>query len=413
MASKARILILTPQLPSYPPTQGTTIRNYNLIKALAATGRYDLLLLSFSDKLSQEGQAEAHLRELGVRVELIPSPIRTLQQRLWDTFTSALPDMGLRLAAAPMHHRLTDLLDAEPFDIVQVEGIEMAPYLWQVAQRPGAHPKLLFDDHNAEYVLQRRAFETDIKKSRRWPGAVYSLIQWQKLRRYERRIVRTADAIIAVSEADAKAIQQLVPEANVTVVPNGVALDYYQEAEDYAPLKDRPALVFTGKMDFRPNVDAILWFTSRVWPRLRAEMPQIHLYVVGKDPHPRLATIAREPGITITGFVPDIRPYIAGADVYIVPLRIGGGTRLKVLEALAMGKAIVSTTVGCEGIGLRSGQEALLADTPQDFAAAVLTLLTDKEQRQALAAAARQIAATHYDWQRIVPRLEALYADTA
>jgi glycosyltransferase involved in cell wall biosynthesis len=164
-------------------------------------------------------------------------------------------------------------------------------------------------------------------------------------------------------------------------------------------------------MDFRPNVDAVLWFAGAVLPRIRRGSPQTRFWVVGKDPHPRLAPLAADPGIAVTGWVEDVRPYIDAAALYVIPLRIGGGTRLKVLEAMAMGKAIVSTSLGCEGFDLTSDQELSLADTPDQFAAAVLALLRDPQRRERMGEAARQHASSNYDWCMIVPRLEQVYDD--
>jgi glycosyltransferase involved in cell wall biosynthesis len=168
-------------------------------------------------------------------------------------------------------------------------------------------------------------------------------------------------------------------------------------------------LVFTAKMDFRPNVDAVLWFAREVLPLIRQGAPQTRFWVVGKDPHPRLAPLASDPAVVLTGWVEDVRPYIAGAAVYVIPLRIGGGTRLKVLEAMAMGKAIVSTALGCEGFELVPDQELVIADSPADFAAAVLALLHDPDRREQLGRAGRRFAGSRYDWQIIVPQLEQVY----
>jgi glycosyltransferase involved in cell wall biosynthesis len=169
-------------------------------------------------------------------------------------------------------------------------------------------------------------------------------------------------------------------------------------------------LVFTGKMDFRPNVDAVLWFAQHVLPQVRQEAPGAHFWVVGKGTHPRLAPLADNPAVTVTGWVEDIRPYIAGAMVYVIPLRIGGGTRLKVLEAMAMAKAIVSTSLGCEGFDLVPGRELVTADTPTEFAREVLALMNDAPRRKELGRAARDFAGSKYDWRLIVPRLERVYA---
>ena len=162
-------------------------------------------------------------------------------------------------------------------------------------------------------------------------------------------------------------------------------------------------------MDFRPNVDAVLWFTQSVLPLIRRESPETRFWAVGKSPHARLAPLAADPGVVLTGWVDDVRPYIAGASVYVIPLRIGGGTRLKVLEAMAMDKAIVSTTLGCEGFDLVPDQELLIADEPAEFASAVLNLLRDAECRDRMGRAARRFAGSRYDWRMIVPKLEKVY----
>ena len=198
----------------------------------------------------------------------------------------------------------------------------------------------------------------------------------------------------------------------MTVVPNGVDMAYYTAPTPPLESQERPGssdLVFTAKMDFRPNVDAVLWFAEEALPLIRHESPETRLWVVGKDPHPRLAHLAEDPGIRITGWVEDVRPYIAGAGVYVIPLRIGGGTRLKVLEAMAMSKAIVSTSLGCEGFDLTADQELSVADTPDEFATAVLALLRDPEHRQRMGDAAHRYASTRYDWRLVVPRLEQVY----
>jgi len=423
----ARVLILTPQFP-YPPHQGTTIRNYNLIAGLAL--HHEVHLLSFGDP---EKSQVTPLAGLCRSVQVVQPPQRTTRQRLAGLLFSRLPDMAQRLPSAEFRAALEATLERLDPDVLQVEGIEMAQYLLQVAGRRAGQkrPLLIFDDHNAEYVLQQRACETDARQlwpwgrdgdeldrpnspgatgsGRRLAGAVYSLIQWQRLRGYERRACLTADRVVAVSEADAHALRALLPDLDPVVVPNGVDVDFY--SAPIPPLSGRPGpepcdLVLTGKMDFRPNVDAALWFAYQVLPLIRREAPNVRFWIVGQNPHSRLEPLSADPAVELTGWVEDVRPYIAAAAAYVVPLRIGGGTRLKVLEAMAMGKAIVSTTLGCEGFEVLGGQELLIADDPAGFAAAVLQLIRQPELRERLGGAARRFAGSRYDWRMIVPRLE-------
>jgi sugar transferase (PEP-CTERM/EpsH1 system associated) len=413
-AQNKKILVLTPQFPSYPPSQGTTIRNFNLVAGLAR--RHEVHLLSFGDPAVSR---ETPLHALCRSVQVVRPPGRTTAQRLQGLVFSRQPDMARRLPSAPFRAALDVTLQREDPDVVQVEGIELAQYLFHAAARRGerARPLLVFDDHNAEYLLQQRAFETDAGQlwpfqARRWAGASYSFVQWRRLQRYERRACRVADRVAAVSEADAEALRRLLPDLAPAVVPNGVDMDYYTaEVPPLAGVEGPTAgdLVFTAKMDFRPNVDAVLWFARQVLPLVRRESPATRFWVVGKDPHPRLAPLADEPGVVLTGWVEDVRPYIDAAGLYVIPLRIGGGTRLKVLEAMAMGKAIVSTALGCEGFDLVPDQELVVADEPAAFARAILDLLGNPDLRGRLGRAARRFAGARYDWRMIVPKMERLY----
>jgi sugar transferase (PEP-CTERM/EpsH1 system associated) len=409
-----RILFLTPQLP-YPPHQGTAIRNFGLIQGLAE--RHQVSLLSFLEP-DQSLHAAGPLLATCQRVETVPAPLpRRPVRRAFDTFTHRLPDMGLRLASPAFAGRLADWLARESFDVVHVEGLEMTSFfdlLLDDSPHVGSKPPLVvFDDHNCEYMLQKRYAQIDARIPRRWPGALYSLLQWQKLCPYEASVCRRAHRVLAVSQTDAEALMRLVPGLDVTVIPNGINTDLYQPNQETSP---SPTLVFTGKMDFRPNVDAVTWFAEAIWPRVRTEVPEVHFYIVGQRPHPRLDRLRGDPSLTLTGWVKEVRPYIAEATVYVAPLRMGSGTRLKLLQAMALGKAIVSTRLGAEGLTdlseAESGCRELVLvddDNPGAFADAVVALLRDPTRRAKLGVAARAFVEAHYDWRVIIPRLEALY----
>jgi glycosyltransferase involved in cell wall biosynthesis len=446
-----KILILSPY-PPYPPHGGGTMRIYQLVRGLAE--HHDLTCLSFAPDMAAE-QALAPLQRI-CRVVTVRGPIaRSLARRGWTTLASPLPDMALRNAAPAYSAALRALLATEQFDIVQAESIEMAGYLLQVksselsaesiAHSPGSrytaqsselkmsNSQLVLDQFNAEYLLQKRAALASLRAGLRPPtqlrdlrsnavgiaGGTYSLVQWRKLKRYERLVMRHCDAVLAVADEDRGTLLRLAPEAAIGVVPNGVDTAYFSRAalalNRVGPLAfSAPTLVFSGTLDFRPNVDAVTWFVREVLPRVRARRPDVRLLVVGKRPALVLQQLADQGALLLTGEVPDARPYLAGAAVYVVPMRIGGGVRLKLLEALALELPVVSTGMGAEGVaGLRPGEHCLVADDPASFAEQILRLVHDPALGARLGAAGRALVREHYDWSAIVPRLEALYQEIA
>jgi polysaccharide biosynthesis protein PslH len=400
-----RILLLTPQLP-YPPQQGTSLRNYHIIRGLAQN--HEVTLLTFVEP----GQAtdEETLRPLTTlchHIERIPAPQRTSFTRLRQLLASRLPDMAHRLYTPMFEIRLRQLLQQNEFDVVQIEGIELARYMTTV-KKTSPDSRLIFDNHNAETELQRRNLETDRAIPRRWPAALYSRIQVGRLARFERWALETADATVAVSDADRAHLQKLAPNAPITTIPNCIDVTDYADAEVEEPISFD--LMFSGKMDYRPNIDAALWFAEAVWPRIKAERPETSWAIVGQKPHDRLAHVQDMDGVTVTGWVESIRPYLHGATLFIMPFRIGSGTRLKLIEAMAAGKAIVSTPVGAEGFPINHRQELWLAESAEEMATAVLQLLDDPQTRTRLGQQARQFA-QQYDWRVVVPRFESLYGE--
>lgn len=409
------ILVLAPQWPD-PPRQGAAIRNFHILQYLAR--RHAVTLLTFKP----EGEIEeSRINSLCLRAEALPLPSRSITARLKTLAASPLPDMAWRLHSNLMRERVTELCKQQHFDAIHVEGIEMAPYglLARQIENPGAlwatkiENSLSYDAHNAEYLLQRRAFATDARHPARLPKAAYSLAQWWRLRGFEREVCMASRHVLAVSEADAAALRRLAPSiaGRITLLPNGVDPAYWSREAAY-PRPDMPAsdnLVFDGSMDFRPNVDAVTWFASEVWPLIRAERPGARFFIVGRNPSPAVLALRNTPGIIVTGAVDDPRGWVAGATVYVVPMRMGGGVRLKVLQAMAMRCAIVSTPMGAEGINVQHGREMLIHPSASDFAQAALSLLADKERRTTLGNAARELAVSRYSWNRLLPMLDRVY----
>jgi glycosyltransferase involved in cell wall biosynthesis len=252
----------------------------------------------------------------------------------------------------------------------------------------------------------------DARRPGRWHAALYSLIQVLKLRRYEAKHLPRFDLVTAVSEDDARLIQRLAG-IEPLVIPNGIntsdiALGQWDAAH---AMRERagPALVFTGKMDFRPNVDGVLWFVDEILPRVSTDSAPPTLWVVGQSPHPSLAHLRDHPQVVVTGPVEEVEPYLVGADVVVVPLRMGSGTRLKVLQALSLARPLVGTTLGCAGLDLSDGEQVRLADDPARFAAAIEALLRDPRAAAAMGERGRAHIAAHFDWRVLVPRLERAY----
>ena len=410
-----KILFLTSQLP-YPPDKGATIRTFALVKGLSQR-RHQVHLLSFINS-DEDLVWLPQMRPYFASMAAVRSPSRSKLARLCTLFLSPLPDMVWRLPSQEFSERLSETIAAESFDIVQVESMEMARYAMEVVeQRPAGvkKPIVVFDNLNAEYVLQRRAFEVDRRRIKTWPKAIYSWLQWRRLQRYERTVCRAVDTVLTVSETDAAALAYLDKTIDLHVVPNGVDCSFFSaEAQPaaYPPqtqIKHLASVIFTATMQFRPNIDAVLWFCQDILPLVKKDAFHVHFYIVGNAPPAEVRTLA-SPAVTVTGYVSDIRPYIANSMVYVVPMRIGSGTRLKILEAMAMHIPVVSTTVGAEGIDVTPGQNILIGDTPADFAHHVVNLLGNAAERTRLADNARRLVEDQYDWTTIVPNLEKAYS---
>lgn len=400
-----RILFLTPQVP-FPPRQGTQLRNLHMLKAAATSHQVDLL--SFARPGESEGSA-GPLRQLCGRLELVPVPTRTPGARLGTLLLSREPDMARRLKSGAFSARLERLLAEQRYDAVHVAGIEMARYT-PIARAVSPRTAVVFDDHNAEYLLQASAAAVDARQPFAWHKAAYSLVQWRRLRRYERWTCDQSNRVIAVSEEDSRALSELGIRGSASVVPNSIDVESYRSKPSQRP--DRTMLIFTGTMDFRPNVDAATWFVSEVLPAIAEARPATRLMIVGRSPAPEVRGLPRRnPRVVVTGEVDDIRPLLHASGVFVVPLRIGGGVRLKVMEAMAAGLPVVSTTLGAAGTGTTDGQELLVADRPSDFAGAVLRLFEDEALRGRLTEAGRKYAERHFDWRQMAPLLLAVYEE--
>jgi glycosyltransferase involved in cell wall biosynthesis len=399
-----RILFLTAQLPE-PPHAGGTLRTNGLMRGVHAAG-HEVHILSFADE-DQIKTSQVALSEFCAQVDTVPLPQRTVQQRLRDLLFSTMPDMQRRFYSQAYAIRLTRLLAQQPYDLIQIESLEMTAYL-PLVKRSQPQTPVIYDSFNAEFDLQRSVFDAEKRALQRLPGAIYSFIQWRRLTRFERDVCRAVAHVIAVSDADAEAFKRLAPGCPVSIVPNGINTQDYAE---YDPSLDlgRSALLFTGSMGYRPNVDAAIWFADQVLAKVRARVPDARLFVVGSQPHRRLDALRDRDDVEITGWVPDVKPFLHAAAVYVAPLRMGSGTRLKLLQALAAGLAVVSTPIGAQGLHVTNGVELRLATAANDFAQAVIDLLEHPTWRETLGQAGAQYVQTYYDWSVIAPKLLEVY----
>lgn len=385
-----RILFLTPDLP-LPADQGTKLRNSALIRAAAAHHEVDLVSFTRQeDGLLSPGELE-HLCH---RVEVIPAPAaRSPLRRAWDLVFGALPDLAMRLESPTYGEALGEMLSTQRYDVVQIEGLEMIPYL-PVVRSLAPRAGVIYDAHNAEMSLQRSMLQVELRNPLRWHLGLYSFFQWSKLGTYERIMMNDADVVVCVSDADAAKLRGRHVEPQI--VPNGVdpaSIPYRRPSSEPGKV-----LFFVGPMDYRPNADAVRWFISSALPRVRSMVPGVRLRLAGRGTE-RLGG----EGVEALGYVDDIGAELAQADAFVAPLRMGGGTRFKVLEAMAAGVPVVSTPIGLSGIAPEDERHALVARSADEFAAAIVRVLQDRPLAQQLAAAARSMVEARYAWSKITP----------
>lgn len=383
------ILFVAQELP-YPLNDGGRIRTYSLIKHLAQ--EHAVTLVAFETDQTDPG-ARGPLQELCEAIHILPLPDvdrPSLAERLRD-LVRRCPTAMRDYQSQEMSNCLEGLIRHGSFDVLHVDQIYLAPY----ARRVTGVPRVM--NHNdVEARLQRRLLLRDYSWSNlywylRW------LEHWQ-WRSFETNCLKWFEAHFAVSEGDAAYFRRHAGDVPVTVVPNGVDIQYFQPE----PRVDAgPVMMYVGSMDYQANIDAVLWFCEHVLPLVSAAIPEVCFQVVGRDPPAQIRQLGDSPAIDVTGTVPDVRPYYRQARVLVVPLRIGGGTRLKILEAMAMGVPIVSTSVGCEGLDLVAGRDLYVADDPQELADKAIRLLRDRETRQQMVRSGREIVELKYAWDAV------------
>jgi len=394
----AKLLVLTSRLP-YPPREGHQLRAWHILRALA--GAHEISLLSFV-RDDDEPDGCGPLREMLVHFETFSIPAQQSATRLAGAAARSVlgssPFVAEKYTSAQMRLRASALAN-----VVDLVHVDMLPLMALIGE-PDKRVPVVLNAHNVEHALlrQRAAIEPH------WPQRLFLRNQVAKLHAYERDACRRASHILACSQDDADALAALAPETPVSVVPNGVDTERNRPAASAIPVHP-PRLVFVGQMGWFPNRDGVQWFLDDVFPRVLAERPEAEFVLVGKSQGLRVPAAVRG-HVRLPGFVESLDSTIHESDVYVVPLRTGSGTRLKVLEAMAFGKAIVTTHIGAQGIELEPGAEALFADSADDFAAAVLRLIANPHEAARLGSAARTKAQLLYDWNTIGQQVVTTYA---
>jgi sugar transferase (PEP-CTERM/EpsH1 system associated) len=371
------------------------MRNYQFLRQLSQRHRVSLLAFGPPDAHEERAALEQICQEV-YTVE--GGALRGLPKRrkqLASLFTGS--SYLRKLFESPAAQRTLDAVTgAEQFDIIQVESSLMMNFRFR------SSAALVIDEHNIEYQLLQRMYQVERSPIRK----IYNLAEYLKFRREERGAWERSDGCIVTSARDEAILQQHVPGKPTAVVENGVDLEYFQPRGGSV---DPASVVFTGRLDYQPNVDAVLYFVREILPKILRRRPEVVFTVVGTGPTRDIKRLAGRQ-VVVTGRVPDVRPYLDRAAVAVAPVRMGAGTRLKVLEALAMGKALVSTSLGCEGLMVHQGREVLLADSADAFAGEVLRLLEDPSLGRELGDRGRGQVEAHYGWAAIVSRLEAFHA---
>lgn len=393
-----RVLLLTQVLP-YPPDSGPKIKTYYVLKYLAE--QHEVTLVSFV-RDTDKPEYIAHLQELCHKVITVPITRSKLRDLffLGKSLLTGQPWMMLRDERPEMRAALAELAATTPFDVVHADQLNMGQYAL-----PFTKSRKVLDLHNALWVLYKRLAETQPLTS---PLKYILLRDWRLLKQYEGQMCRTFDAVTAVSDEDKAALQTAGARDGIMVIP--IAVDTSEQSQ----VERQPAgphIIHIGTMYWAPNIDGITWFLDEIYPLIKERVPDVRCTLIGARPPASIVERGeQDPSLTVTGYVEDPLPYFQDASMMVVPLRAGGGMRVKILNALAQGIPMVSTTVGCEGIAVTDDEDILVADTPQHFADACVRLVTDTELNARITTNGRHTVENTYDYRQACRPLDAIYA---
>ncbi|MCX6916305.1 MAG: glycosyltransferase [Verrucomicrobia bacterium] len=404
-----RILVVYPYIP-FPVDRGTYQRTFHLLRSLARDHTVDLLALSEAGERCEQKSVFA---EFCRRVEFVPFTHPNWPRLFPDRLLNPLPATVRHWLLPHVREAIHRFADGERYDLAHVCDIVMAQYFLPqpAARNPPPVSRLPLAVDRSRVDLQFQLAQRDALSR----GARQAVLDWEnitKLKRFERRVARRAAVEVVCGPDDETFIRERISrDVAVQVVTNGVDLDYFTPAAAPEPRATEPTVLFCGAMDYTPNVDALRWFFAELHELLRARVPDLRVLIVGKAPGAQVQAYAQRPGVTVTGGVPDVRPFYRRAWLQIVPLRIGGGTRLKIPESLAMGTPVVSTTIGAQGLDLRHGHDLLLADTPEAFVRETARALTTPALRAHLETEGARTVHARLSWSRLGKQLSDYYAN--
>jgi len=390
-------ILLTLPAPLFPADTGGKIRSLNIFSRLAR--RAEIHAVSFAER----GRNTAQIAEMKEIFASYTPVFRREARKYSASFYSKLlanqfsawPYFLAKCNMPDFRRAVGELVGCKEFDLVFCDFLHTAAPLRQLTARP----KVVFE-HNVEFFLRKRKWELEEHPLRR---LVYGA-EWKKAWRIESDVCRSFDHVITVSEDDRETLEKEFGITHSSTIPTGVDTDFFSPS----PERSRPGrVVFVGSMDWDPNEDGAVWFLREIYPQIRKAIPEASFAIVGRAPSSRLRAIAESrAGVEITGQVPDVRPHLAKAEVVVVPLRVGGGTRIKIPEAMAMAKAVVSTPIGAEGLPFHDGRQLRIAEEPEQFARAVIELMNNAPLRNSIANVARDEVVRQYGWEPVVARVE-------
>lgn len=401
---RLNVLFVSPMAPS-PPRFGAQARTHGLLSNLAKDHDFSALVLY--DDIETPGVSGPAMREYCREVTFVRNPHhatglrrRALQARSWLSRSS----YQRHLFAVPAFQDALDrVLVSQRFDVVFVNLPYLAHYRVRLSPPGTVTPAVVVDSHDVGYDLARQVATSSAPLGQR----LHARFNWRKLAREELAAYSAADGVCVCSTADQKRLAADAPSVKTVVIPNAADVEHLQPRATY-PVPDGRTVLFFGLLATVPNVDGVLYFLREIWPRIAAARPDARFVIIGADPAPAIRAHAG-PGVTIVGPVDDLRPHLSAASVIVVPLRLGSGTRLKILEAWAMARPVVSTRLGAEGLDCVPGRDLLIADDPSEFASSVLRVLSEPGLADALGRAGRTLVSERYSWRGAAAALEGFF----